>query len=244
VTLIFFLCLMFGLLFVIRTMHVFRARNVIRANVVTKIGTVMLSALIWSSFCWHGNLFRALLIALTLIVSPLILFFILERKRIAEFKASVPIFLDRWILNLRLGNSVTSARDAALRDECEDLQALLRPVFANRASEPTEHILLPQNVLKEFAQIAGSTHGALARLENLRDYVRKTSEFRRKSGQATRQTAIQSLVMMVLLFALGVFTVHRYGWTRTADLVTFSALISFIGVALMFYLARKTRWNL
>jgi Flp pilus assembly protein TadB len=234
---------MFGIVFVIRTSSVFRARGLIREAHVTKTGTTCISALCLVGFFCAGHAGAAFFCTLAATFGPLILFIAIERARLREFHSRVPIFLDRWILGLRLGHSVSAARDAALREECEDFQALMRPLFETRAYERAQHPLLSANMLKELEQIAHATHAATARLQNLRQLIRKTSEFRRKSGQATRQTAIQSAVMMVLLLALALFTVRRYGWTATGDLVVAALGLSLTGIALMVRLARKTKWK-
>ncbi|MBX3020586.1 MAG: hypothetical protein KF799_02825 [Bdellovibrionales bacterium] len=244
VPLIFFLCSMFGLLFVVRTVHVFRARSVIAAGVVTKTGTVLLALLIWSAFWQLSSSLAALFLPLFLALLPLLLFLTIEHRMLARMKADVPLFIDRWILNMRFGNSVKSAWAAALRDESPALQALLTAFNNGRAKVRGNHVLLSAQAALEIEEILAGAHAPLERLQHLRRDLRKSSEFRRKSGQAVRQTAIQSLVMLVLLFALATFTVQRYGWTRSADFVTLSTLLSAIGVAWMCILARKSRWNL
>ena len=50
--------------------------------------------------------------------------------------------------------------------------------------------------------------------------------------------------MLVMLVALSIFTIHRYGWSRSGDFVTAAAAISLLGTLLMARLTRKKRWNL
>ena len=135
-----------------------------------------------------------------------------------RLRSEIPLFLDRWILNLRLGSALSLAREMALREHSRNsARALAAPYSrAQCAARAESHLLLPPRTLDELERIHKEPHAALMRLENLRHWLRKSSEFRRKSGQATRQTAIQSAVMVCLLFALIGFTVHRYGWRKSS----------------------------
>lgn len=236
--------LLLGMLFVIRTTQVFRARAVISQEVVTKTGTGLVAMMCSAQFFCAHSPWHAFFADVFLAFSPLVFFSLHERRQLTIMRARVPLFVDRWILNLRLGQSVSAAREAALREESEILKALLRPLFGARSTPRADHVLLPAFVCREFEIISSSAQSPLGRLENLRLELRRVSEFRHKSGQAVRQTAIQSSLMLILQFALMVFTVQRYGWTRSGDFLVISALLSVFGVALMMRFAKKRRWNL
>ncbi|MGE0527274.1 MAG: hypothetical protein AB7G93_22235 [Bdellovibrionales bacterium] len=243
---IFFALLVFGTLFVMRTLRIFNNRTLIRETMLTKIGTLTLS-LEWISLFFTSHVpwiqgFTVVLVSITLVL----VLCTCERREIDAHKSRVPFFLDRWILNMRLGQSVNAARDAALKSESEAFIALVKPCFDTQRTRSlhTAHPLFSANAMRELEELAHSPHCALERLENLRRVWRKSADFRRRSGQSLHQAAIQSAVMLVLLFALSTFAVHRYGWVRVADLVLGSALLSFTGVWLMIRMARKTRWTL
>jgi Flp pilus assembly protein TadB len=242
-TLVAFAFLISGIVFVMRTLHVFRERGLISEPIVTKIGIAWLALMNCAPFVLRAHPIGRISLQVALALMLVVVFFLLERQRLADFRTRIPIFLDRWILNLRLGVSVNAARDAALREECENFQALLRPIFETRGGDRDRHLLLAANMRREFEQISLSQHSSLARLENLRQILRKTTEFRRKSGQAGRQTAIQSSVMLVLVFAMAIYTVQRYGWTQSGGFITGSALLNVLGVLLMMHLARKSKWK-
>jgi len=167
-----------------------------------------------------------------------------ERRQIDALKSETPHFLDRWILNMRLGNSLSSARDAALDDSSDRVRTLLRPLFLNSAEIPKAHLFLPVKIVNELKLLSNSPHSALTRLENIRELLRKADEFRRKSGQARRQTSIQSLVLLLLHVALAVFTIQRYGWQRHSDLIVLSFVLAGGSVAAMHQLARKSKWRI
>lgn len=236
----------FGILFVIRTLQIFRTRALLSTSTVTKTGTLYVCASAWISFFYGKNGFFCSLLNLGCIFITLFALFLCERRQIDALKREVPLFLDRWILNLRLGLALPTAREAALRDHSESFQLLVHPIFATQNAYLTKrkHLLFQPAVLEELDRIQEEPHAALMRLEILRHVLRKTAEFRRKSGQATRQTHIQSLVMLVLTFALVAFTLHRYGWKRSADLICAAIVLSAIGVISMTLVSRKWKWKI
>ena len=246
VPLILYVQLVFGNLFVIRTLQIFRARALLSTPLVTKTGT----AFVCTSFCVTFFCANSVFLSAGLITGCILLtiaaLFAFERHEITELKNELPLFLDRWILNLRLGSALPTARELALNDHSEGFKNLLRPLFAarNTLQNRRGHPLMRSKALAELEKLHLEPHSALQRLENLRRHLRKGAEFRRKSGQATRQTAIQSVVMLLLLIALASFTLHRYGWRRSGDLIAGAAFLSVIGVVSMYLMARKTKWKI
>jgi hypothetical protein len=246
VPLILYLQSVFGILFVIRTLQIFRARALLSTNLVTKTGTAFVSLCVFASFFGAQHpIFASTLLVSSVFLATLTLF-LLERREIDSLRGEIPLFLDRWILNLRLGNALASAREGALSEHSSSFQTLMRPVFAlqKQHTRRQRHLLVHTSVLQELENLQLEPHSALSRLENLRTLLRKLSDFRRKSGQALRQTAIQSTVMTILHFALVIFTLHRYGWRQSGDLVLASLALSLSGVLIMTLLARKTKWKI
>lgn len=239
-----FLLSLFGLLSALRLSREFLGRALISKSLVTKTGTLTCTAVVLAVFFSAHNTFSAILCTILVPIAGSCALFTLERRQIDALKLQTPIFLDRWILNMRLGQSVSSAREAALRDSSERLRALLQPMFKADAQTPREHLFLPSKFLFELKNLALSPHSALARLENLREMMRKSDAFRRKSGQARRQTSIQAGVLLCLHLALAVFTVRRYGWQRHSDLIVMSFVLAGCGLVAMNALARKTKWKI
>jgi hypothetical protein len=238
--------MVFGILFVIRTLQIFRARALLSTPTVTKTGIAFVGACVIIGFFGTQNVFLCSFLITSCVFLMLIALFLLERRQIDSLKSEIPLFLDRWSLNLRLGSALPTARERALRDHSAGFQTLLRPVFSTQNVKSTRrhHALLSAAVMFELEFLQHEPHSALARLENLRQLLRKSAEFRRKSGQAVRQTTIQSAVMMIMLLALILFTLHRYGWRRCGDLIAGSVVLASLGVLLMHFLARKTKWKI
>lgn len=243
--LIFFLQTLLGILFVIRTSQFFRARALLSTALVTKAGTIFVCTALFGAIFCRENVSAAVLTTCANLFCAFATLFWCERRQFDALKEEIPYFLDRWILNLRLGLAPLSARERALCDHSENFQALLRPLFtsSNVRFVRISHTLLPPEVSCELDCIQHESHSALTRLEALRDSLRKAAVFRRKSGQAVQQTQIQALLMMILLLALTAFTLQRYGWRRVSDLVFTSILLSALGVLTMHLIARKSRWK-
>jgi len=244
VALILFTISMFGNMSALRLIRKFRSRALISSQHLTKIGTGSCVSINFALFFFASDLFFsiiALMCALGVTYSTL---WFCERRQIDALKGEVPGFLDRWILNMKLGNSLSAARTAALLEVNERANALLSPLFLNNSRLKRAHLILDEKVLPELIELSHSPHSALQRLESARDWMRKSDEFRRKSGQAVRQTRIQSIVLLFLLIALAIFTVQRHGWRRHSDLVTASFLLSGLGIFTMQHFARKTRWKI
>ncbi len=239
-----FLISSFGLLSALRIARTFRARAVISSELVTKTGTLMCSTMLVSVFGCATSVLNAISIACVNLCCGFLLLLWCERRQIDALKSQTPIFLDRWILNMKLGHSLSSARDAALRDSSERFHVLLRPLFLSGANVPRAHLVLPSKILHELKILASTSHSAIHRLENLREMVRKADDFRRKSGQARRQTSIQAGVLLFLHLALAVFVYRRHGWQRHSDLIILSFLLAACGVGWMQLLARKSKWKI
>ncbi len=235
---------LFGIMSALRMLIHFRSRALISSQHLTKIGTGSCALIIGVLFFCARDLICA---SFALMCVLFVMFFALwffERRQIDALKKEVPGFLDRWILNMKLGKALSAARTAALQDLNARARSLLEPLFVSQNIPHCVHLILDEKVLPELLELNHSPHSALARLENAREWMRKSDDFRRKSGQAVRQTTIQAVVLLLLLIALAVFTVQRHGWRRNSDLVLASFVLSGLGIFTMRHLARKRRWNI
>lgn len=239
-----FVISVFGNLSALRLLRKFRVHALISAKILAKIGTFALVAMNFAIFLSVNDARTAFILVCALIIALQLVLLLFERRQIDGMKREIPAFLDRWILNMKLGNAVNSSRDAALLELDARNRTLLQPVFATTSQIYSDHLILDAKIRHELVKLAQHPHSALARLENLRVMMRKSEQFRRKSGQAIRQTAIQSSVLLILLVSLAIFTVYTRGWHENSDLIIISILLSLIGLACMFAIARKTRWKI
>lgn len=239
-----FVISMFGNLSALRLLRKFRVHALISAKILAKIGTFALVAMNFALFLLAHDAIMALIVICALIITLQLTLWLFERRQIDGMKKEIPAFLDRWILNMKLGNAVNAARDAALLELDARNRTLLQPLFASASIKSGDHLILDAKIRQELMRLAQHPHSALLRLENLRVMMRKSEQFRRKSGQAVRQTAIQSAVLLILLLCLAVFTIYTRGWHENSDLIIISVLLSLLGLFCMQLLARKTRWKI
>lgn len=239
-----FLIPAFGILSVMRMSRIFRERAVISTSLVTKTGTITCASAILSGIFAKSHPISAIVGPIAIIATAFSALWIIERRQIDALKSEMPVFFDRWILDLKLGHSLSAARTAALRASSENLRALLEPVFLSRERAHEFHPLIDAALMRELTELMRGAGSSLGRLENMRMSLRKWHTFRRKSGQARRQTAIQAAVLLILQVALAAFTIFRHGWGRSFDLVIWSFLLSGVGFMLMHALSRKKSWNL
>lgn len=241
-SLIFFAQTMFGNLIVIRILREFSERALISSRILRAVGIVF--ALIVASaahFPGMTSSFLFLLVILSLMATRwgLKLNELRSRNQLAD---DLTPFLDRWILNLRSGMGHSLARERALQ-QCESrFQTLLRPLFQGVDSKT--HLFLPEMVVCELRHCAQEPHKVQERLQNLRETLRRTEIFRRKSGQALRQANLQATVLLVLQFLLTAFVISRSGWRSYLDLFAVSFALSGAGVISIRYLSRRIRWTI
>lgn len=239
-----FVISMFGNLSALRLLRKFRVHALISAKILAKIGTFALVAMNFAVFLFANDALTTFILVCAFNIALQLALWLLERRQIDGMKREIPAFLDRWILNMKLGNAVNAARDAALLELSARNRTLLQPLFASSSQIHSDHLILDAKIRQELVKLAQHPHSALVRLENLRVMMRKTEQFRRKSGQAIRQTAIQSAVLLILLVCLAVFTVYTRGWHENSAFIIVSLLLSLLGLICMFLLARKTKWKI
>jgi len=245
VQMILFAQTLFGSWFVIRTLQVFHARSLVKSSVIKKVGTFFVFIVLSSGFLCAFDAFLSAICIFATLITNFLLLFTLERRQIDTLKSEFSPFLDRWILNLKLGLAAAHARELALSMHSDGFRSLVHPVFAFETSMNSiqKHVLLSSSVVQELRKISTESHLCLSRLEVMRSNVRKLENFRRKSGHAVRQTRTQAVVMMIMLVALTIFTLLRYGVRPMADLILCAILTSSLGVLIMLTLARKTKWK-
>jgi hypothetical protein len=235
-----FSILLFGQLFVIRTQRSFGERGLISKDHLPKLGVVITASLIIGAF-FLSSLWASAF-ALSVLLFYRVSLHFLERRQCELFRALVPILIDAWILNLRLGIAESHARETALSRMDSGFAKLVRTSL-HSPNLLTDASVFEPLFIKELQNIAQTPHFALERLECLRANLKRTSDFRRKSGQATRQTRIQSLTMLILLLALSLVAIKRYGWSQVGDLVGLAVILASVGLAAIQLVARKTKWN-
>jgi Flp pilus assembly protein TadB len=230
----------FGNLVAFRILRRFGHRSLISTTSLTKIGTAFAFALssgaLWLCFHAHQPLFFVLsgLVVLQLSLK------IAEKRRIERLSARFPDFLDRWLLNLRMGFASTIARERALNASDVRFRRLVAPVFEGGNDI---HLFLTPKEVAELRAAQAEPHTTVHRLQNLRKCANRAAFFRRKSSQALRQATIQSSVLILLHFGLCAFVFIRGDGGSNFDLIIGSTLLNACGVLTLRLMARRIRWT-
>ncbi len=237
---ILFTVLVIGQMLVIRTQIKISERALISVTTLTKIGTAVLTFNFMIAFALGPTV--ATISILTISVLHWASLRLLELQKLRLIESLFPNFLDRWILNLRLGMSESYSRESALEEMDPHFAKLIRTLFLN-GKTTHDHVLFDSMIKKELKNIATKPHSALNRLENLRSILKKSADFRRRSGQAIRQARIQAVGMVILLLAISFVALRRFGWNKVGDLIGLAVALSCCGGLAMNFLARKRKWK-
>ncbi|MGE4131240.1 MAG: hypothetical protein AB7F86_06355 [Bdellovibrionales bacterium] len=234
----------FGFMFAIRIFRKFRGRNLISANRLACF--VILSGLFTTLGVWmcKKSLFSISIVTLLSAAILLIGLRQIEAFEIRKLQSHVLPFLDSWILNLRIGMAAKSARDAALNEQPEFFQRLVRPLFEVTDRRLDRHPFLPKALLREVHLLHQKPHHVVDRLFSLRQSLAAATTFRRKSGQALRQAHLQCGVLVLLHLGLVLFSVGRTGLLKNFDLILWSTALNFAGLAVLRLMARRTKWTI
>lgn len=242
---ILFAQLVIGNVFVLRIARTFHAKKLVNEQTLTKIGTTSLLCVAISGILLAQSLSKCVFAIMFCVFMTFVALFLVQRRQIDALESSFPLFLDRWIMNLKMGMSPTAAKDRALRDESDTSQRILNALFHSEHLQSSQtDVFLSSEVIEELKSITQVAHQTVTRLEALRQRVRARSDFRRKSGQSLLQARIQSLTMAVLLIAIQILMTHRFGWNRVGDLVLVSFILAVVGAFVMHRLASKKGWKI
>jgi Flp pilus assembly protein TadB len=208
-----------------------------------------------------GILFQVVLFALfptrflySLMWAPLFLFlsfifkkFILERRN-SQFRSEFERFIDTAILEMRTGASFRVSLDKARhRSPCPFFKERIHILLQNMAfAAPDQTDNLPKNIANLFSrmiEIDSFSHRQIHRLVTFRKQLRLESEFRHKSGQATRQAKAQAWILIGLYIALLLFVLGHFRFEDTSRLIGVSGLFMFMGVVIMRRMGQKNKWK-
>jgi Flp pilus assembly protein TadB len=239
--------LLFGIVFVHRTIQTLRQRKLI-----TEADGKMLRVLLFMMFFCVTALTQhdprvqmtAILCCGSLLLT-LPSFFKWRLK--SRIQSEFPSFMNKIILEMKSGFSFRGAIERQLHLPIEIWEQWLRSmiesrVFLHQIGGETEAWWTPY--LQELQAAEQNPHQALTRLENFREKLRVMSEFRRKSGQATAQARIQMVVMTVLYIALLILTTSQMPIRAHHRTIVLSLSLFVVGQIAFWWAGRKRNWKI
>lgn len=241
-----FVSSMFGIVFVIRILGFFRHRNLISENFLTKIGTIFVLVQICLAIFNHSTPVLVFICHSFSVLALWLVLFLIERRQIDGLRQQMAPFLDRWLLNMKMGMSVTRAAENALLRSSIYFSRAMQAVFESNApiSPHFRHFFLEFSVLQTLISIYRSNSNAYTRLSLLRSDVRESENFRHKSGRAVIQTRTQAIVMLFLQIAISIYVARSYGFIKNSDFILGGGGLAVSSFWLMRIFAKRIRWNI
>lgn len=238
--------LIFGTMFVVRTLKKFRTDPLVDHNHLTKIGTILVCSQFFVAFFLIHHPIPTILSVFLLSSSIWCAQWILRTHSRQKLEAEFPLYVNDVLLNIRLGQGFSSASRTALKDRSEQFARALQHLLEAQSiyiGDARSHLFLTDRALREMRTAHRQSHSALKRMESLRDELNLMSDFRRKSGQATAQARIQGLVLWCLLFALSFFVITQSGFASNRLFIGMAFVLFVLGQVSFNYLTRKRHWK-
>ena len=248
-----FIATAFGCAFAFRICALALERKVSSRATLIRIGTVgaLLSALTIATFARTRT--QAWMLAVAPALALLAHFAIERARRESRFRSELYGFLNACILRMKSGEAFRPALDGAIEDADPRARPRLRElrdvvVFSQQSPEcgAVRAKVFGRTLAlaaRELALADRDSHSATRRCSALRDRVRLEDEFRRKSGQASRQARAQSLVLAGLYLATFAFVGHHFGIAKNLRLLGASALLFATGLFWTQTTGRKLKWK-
>ncbi len=221
--------------------------KLISSQQMTKIGTTALMGDLIITLFWPRGW-------VTLIFYVILKFLLMKgaevlirhyREKLFERRFSD--FMTKLILKMQMGSSFRQSLGELSRQSDAFTQQILNKIvdvvtFSQHFDENHSSEFLVE-VISEFKRIDQESHTALKHLRAFHRKLKKQDEFRRKSGQVTRQIRVQSAMLAVLYLATLIFVGFQFDLRRNLWIVTTSALVFIAGLVWVALGGRKREWR-
>ncbi len=235
-----------GFCFAIRILHQCDQKKLIQLSGMTKIGTALVFITLGgvTAYFRQPMLTWSVMIVFTLcyLLLPLGLCQLRER----QFRSAFPDFLNQLIIHVRLGHSLRSASEIALRSGPRHFSHHMGKVLDHVAflqQKPSGLSSFARELMGEFHEMHLHPHQTLQRLINLRRRLRVESDFRHKSGQVSLQIRVQAAILSGIYIAVLIFSGVSFGVRKHYELMSLSFILFVMGVLTMFVVCRKGKWK-
>lgn len=246
-SLILSLNLILGIVFVIRIIGKSKSDPLLSPVLLTKIGTTLVCSQIFVAFIGFDHKIPAILSIHLFAICVFLALKVARSHTRSALSAEFSGFIEDLVMNLKLGMALSQASLLALQERSETFSGAITSLLRAQSiylGQARRHLFVSPRALEELRLSQQQPHTALKRLSSLREEHQYLSEFRRRSGQATAQARIQSLIMWVLLFALSVGVIWNSGWTRARGFLVTALVLFVLGQLVFSRITRKGRWKL
>ena len=214
---------------------------------VPKIGiAILVYYVVLVLFSKFSLTFFVLLTFLPIIFVYLAQFFlILIKKR--NFEVNFLRFLNFLILKMKTGSSFRDSVEKVCFNFDSNfnftLKKIMQFVTFSQQTEQNINNKLIKIIVNEFKYADQTEHLAISRLENFYNSLKKTSDFRRRSGQISKQVQVQLVLIVVLYVAVLIAGAFWFSWESLENLYLISLFLFFIGVYMIFRIKRSFKWK-
>ncbi len=171
---------------------------------------------------------------------------VLKIKFEAEIKENILTFLDSIILNLQMGQSLRSACIKASEDfngwKKTQFELLVKGIFWGQKKE----VFLSKSLKKlhdEIQKIENTKTKTLEQLKSYREQQKIEQNLRHRSRQITMNLKIQSIVMTILYFLIGIFIFSNFETAHTKKILFLSLFFFSVGHFLVFLISKRFKWK-
>lgn len=155
--------------------------------------------------------------------------------------------LDEIILSLQVGFSVKSALQKAIQHQSGWRKHLWRSaldVMNGKTDLKNIKSRQKQKIFRELCDLSTEKYKVLDSAKSIRDYLRLDLHLRRRSRQITQQVRTQAALLSLFYLAGAAFLIFQFGIFQYKTILLSSFFLFLTGVVLMFWLARRSSWNL
>lgn len=197
-------------------------------------------------FTFYSPIFQwccSVLTVALLLIAPKLLELHLERV----LRRKILVFLDQILMSLQAGMSLRGAIQSIIDYEVgwEKIE-LTKAYSAMLLGAEKKHLRsqILTELFDELRLIDQKRAKTIEQIRSLRWRYEILENFRRKSGQVSQQTRIQSFVLTILYVALLLFSHRNFDLTKYIYLTVASVTLFLAGFALVFILGRKISWKI
>ncbi len=241
---------MFGVCIGFSVLRIFLRQNFVQERALTKI---VIAFFLFNAL--HLLFFENFLLNWFLIYGSVLL--ILELKKFSDerqenlFRKEFPVILTSILLNMKLGQSFRQSLRSCLTTLSPTWRTRFERIYQNVAFSPQENGVVFEKmrgfsveITQELKKIDGSTHKTIEKIENFRRRLMITEKFRRRSGRIRGQVHLQIILMSLIYAAVFAINAFLFPLERYKFIILASVFLYLFGLAVIFVIGKRVRWNI
>lgn len=166
---------------------------------------------------------------------------------IKKFKKELIHFLDHMILKVQNGKSFRESYVDSLGGCSKIFKSKMETFFKTVTFTQQKKVYLMQNfenfLLHHLKIIDNEGVFAVSRLKKLRYLLKAEEKFRRKSGKASIQLRLQSLILAILYIVLSIYQISIFGFSDIREIFCVSLIMFVFGLILTQVIGKKRKWR-